>query len=191
MNSKRTGVTLIELMVTIAIMGIMITFGYSGYRSMAVRNQLSTHANIFLASLHRTRAEAVERQQRVTMCIPKSATQLTECDKAGADDWTAGWVIFVDDPIRDGIADNADELIYVHAPLAGKTTLKANQANFKNVISFTQSGVTRGIDGEVGAIKSGEIILCDADDEITEHRVIHIRRSGSPSVERLEESCSL
>lgn len=187
-DKAQRGVTLIELIVTIAILAIMVAIGFGGYQSMTIRNQLATHANLFLASLHRTRAEAVERQARVTMCIPKSAS-VRECDSTKSD-WTAGWIIFVDDD-RDGTMNDADDLIFDGGALLGSTTLQTQGTDYAYYVSFTQSGVTRGLSADSSSLESGTLALCDQKGSVGEHRIVTIRRSGSPSISRVEASCPL
>ena len=78
------GFTLIELMVTLALMAIMMVLAAPSFITFQRNSELTTTANSFLATLASARAEAMKRQLR-TFVIPLTPG-----------DWTSGWVAFVD-----------------------------------------------------------------------------------------------
>jgi type IV fimbrial biogenesis protein FimT len=94
------GFTLVELMVTIAVLAILLTLGVPSFTAVINNNRLAAGANEFAAALQHARMEAMRRNTRVIVC--RSDDQVS-CS-AGSE-WRA-WVVFVDRD-RDGVADAA------------------------------------------------------------------------------------
>ena len=82
--SAARGFTLIELMVTLALMAIMMVLAAPSFITFQRNSQLTSTANNFLASLSAARAEAMKRQLR-TFVIPVDGSN-----------WSSGWTVFVD-----------------------------------------------------------------------------------------------
>lgn len=80
----RQGFTLIELMVTVALVAVLMVLAVPSFITFQRNAELTSTANSFLATLTAARAEAMKRQLRVFV-VP---------NKAG--DWGSGWVAFVD-----------------------------------------------------------------------------------------------
>lgn len=66
---KSDGFTLIELMITILIFSITLTFGVSSYRTWVMNTQIRNAAESFQNGLLRTRAEAVKRNASTVFTI--------------------------------------------------------------------------------------------------------------------------
>ena len=61
------GFTLIELMVTIALLSILLTLGVPSFHSLIRNMSLTTQANQFVASVQLARSEAVRRNRSVLL----------------------------------------------------------------------------------------------------------------------------
>lgn len=66
-QSFKNGFTLIELMVTIAILAIIATIAVPSFQSIIERNRTVTQANNFLSAVQLARSEAVKRRDTVTL----------------------------------------------------------------------------------------------------------------------------
>ena len=66
---KSSGFTLIELMITIAIFSITLTFGVSSYRTWVQNNQIRNAAESIQNGIQRTRAEAVKCNANVAFTL--------------------------------------------------------------------------------------------------------------------------
>ena len=114
------GLTLVELMITLAITSILIT-GVAPSFSASVKNtRLATQLNELHTSFNLARSEAINRNSSITVCRSATSTSCTG-------DWQDGWIVFVDDD-SDGGVDVGDEIISVHGALPDGSTLISAQA---------------------------------------------------------------
>ena len=110
MNRQR-GFTLIELIITVAIVVILLTVGVPSFQEMMRSNRAATHANEFLTALNFARSEAVKRGRNVSLC---PSTDQATC--TGGTNWAAGWIVFF---VND---DGDDEVLRVWEALSGNPT---------------------------------------------------------------------
>jgi type IV fimbrial biogenesis protein FimT len=74
-SSLARGVTLIELLVTIVVLGVLLAFGLPSLRDFLVGNRLSSNVNGFIGLVNYARSEAIVRNQDVVIC-PKNASTI-------------------------------------------------------------------------------------------------------------------
>lgn len=84
----QTGFSLIELMVTVAVLAIILAIGAPSFLSVFNGNRLSTQANLLVGGLQAARSEAVRRNARVTVCRTETGTSCA----AGPGAWTQ-WLV--------------------------------------------------------------------------------------------------
>ena len=81
---RARGFTLIELMTTIAVLGVVLGIAVPGVRQLALDNRQSTQLNLFSSTLAMARSEAIKQNTRVAVC--PSSDRLT-CASAGTGWW--------------------------------------------------------------------------------------------------------
>lgn len=118
----RNGFTLIELMLVLAIFGIITALGVPSFRALMADNQATSAANELLYALQVARTEAVKRNVMVSMC--PTSDQIT-C--TGNGNWRVGWMIFVDDN-SNGARENTDEIIRIQNAFDTTVTLTGPNA---------------------------------------------------------------
>lgn len=148
-KSKHRGFTLIELIVTIAIAGILLAIAVPAFRGMILSNRLLTLNNETVRTMNLTRQEAIKRGVRVTMCPSTDGATCT------GGNWEQGWIVF-DDPNANATVDGAETVLQVHNGFGGLVTLRTD-ANFSNSMSYLPSGISRG----GGNLANGTFRLCD------------------------------
>jgi type IV fimbrial biogenesis protein FimT len=85
---KVTGFTLIELMVTLAIVVILLGVAVPSLTTFQRNAQLTSFANTMLASMNAARGEAMKRGV-YAMVMPFDGTNVST-------NWSSGWIVFVD-----------------------------------------------------------------------------------------------
>jgi type IV fimbrial biogenesis protein FimT len=103
MKAKQTGFTLVELMVTIVLVGILLGIGVPSFRDFIRNSRMTSAANDLLADLNLARSESVKRRVPVTLC--KSANG-SACDTSATSSFSR-WIVFVDDV--DAAATNSND----------------------------------------------------------------------------------
>lgn len=73
----RSGFTLIELMVVIALVAIILSLAVPSFREMIARNKLEGVAGEFITDLQYTRSEAVARNANLTVSVGAAGTCYT------------------------------------------------------------------------------------------------------------------
>lgn len=151
-SKQNSGFTLVELLITLAIVAIVATQAVPNFRVMVQNNKLIAKKNEFITTLNLARSEAVKRGTRVTVC---ASTNKTACN---SDDWSKGWIVFSDinaDTVLDsgtgGCQSGEDCLLRVGAD-TGEISLLSN--------NFTNNGHIQYL--ARGAIDSaGTFVFCD------------------------------
>ena len=85
------GFTLVELMVTVAVLSIVMLVAVPSFNSLVQGNRLTGQVNQFVAALNLAKAEAVKRNQAVLFC--HSADELS-CSEPPSGGWQ-GWIVGV------------------------------------------------------------------------------------------------
>lgn len=121
MNHRQKGLTLVELMVTLAVAIILIAVGMPLFSGIAANNRAVAEANLFLAGFKVARSEAVKRGTEVSVCaIDDPAASPLTCGTDNGD-WVNGLLVFTDAGTA-GSVDGTDARIKAFAnPTAGST----------------------------------------------------------------------
>lgn len=85
------GFTLIELVVTIAVLALLLGLGVPSLSNLIQSNRVTGHANGMVSALHFVRSEAVNRSETVRFCPVNDSHD--GCSEG--ENWAAGWVALV------------------------------------------------------------------------------------------------
>jgi type IV fimbrial biogenesis protein FimT len=113
------GFSLIELIVTLSIAGILLAVAVPNFIVFVQNNRLAGQANDLVTMLNYSRSEAVRRNQTITVC---SSTTGTSC--AGSTTWDTGLIVFVDSN-SNGTWDAGEVVLRVRQAMEGGNTLRA------------------------------------------------------------------
>lgn len=133
-HSSASGFTILELMVAVAIFGILLGVGVPSFTTMIRNNRLVDQTNALVSSLNAARSAAYTRGSPVTICAANAGQ--TNC--AGAlDSWDNGWIIFTD---RDtaGLVDGTDQVIETWPPIASGLRFQSGNVGF---VRFAADGM--------------------------------------------------
>lgn len=171
MTTKHTGFTLIELMVTIAVLGILLSIAIPSFQNMVLNSRITAQANQAITALNYARSEAIKRAAPATVC---STNNGTAC--AGSTNWSTGWMVFADAD-GDGTVDAGEAVLRVWPALGGSNTLTAGA---RVRVTFTATGFATGF--------NDTFRLCDSRGK--DHaRAIIINAMGRSYVEKGTAQC--
>lgn len=142
--NKYSGFTLLELLITIGIAGIVMALAIPNISELIKNERLVSASNNLLADLMLARSKAVERNQPVIVCASSDEETCTN------DSYEAGWIVIIDTDSN----GTGDELIKVQQITEGGITYKS-AANGLSVITFDGRGFLPS------GSTSGTISICD------------------------------
>ena len=117
-----SGVTLVELLVTLVIAGILVGLAAPQFSEMVRSSYLSGQANDLIADLNFTRSESIKRGGNVGLCAGNVTSGCTGT-------WTSGRVMFVDTNGNGAWDAASDSVIRSREALDGSTTLNTSIYN--------------------------------------------------------------
>lgn len=137
---RESGITLVELIITLAIAAILLSLAVPSFRAISQNNKAVAQGNQFVTAFSYARSEAVKRHLRVSVCA--SNVDQTAC--SGSNTWAAnGWIVFTDNVGTVGTIDAGDEILKVWVKLEGQSTVTTVPTDTAN-ISYLQSGALSG-----------------------------------------------
>lgn len=141
MNRRSTkGFSLLELMVTLAVAGVLAAIAVPNFQSFFQNNRLTAASNDLLRSIQVSRSEAIKRQTNVVVCA-SDAPDAADPDCSNGD--FEGWVVF-EDQDSDWEHDSTEEIIERHPLLHDSLTVLTDNGGF---VSFSRSGFANPSDG--------------------------------------------
>ncbi len=185
MKRAAAGFTILELMVVVAIVGILMAVAVPAMGNFIRNGRITAAANDVMAALHFTRSEAIKRRQPVTLCTSTNAllaTNLPNPNGTCADSqFLTGWIVF-EDLNQDGQRDPAgEELLLSHGPMNPQITAATEIDRFR--VTYLLNGFALNPNG-------ARLALCDqrgntpSGGELSAARGILIAVTGRAGVSR-------
>ena len=164
---RNIGFTLIELVITLTVAGILMAVAAPSMWTFLGQNRLTSNTNELIADINLSRSEAIKRSATTGIC--PTAQGGSACVSGG--DWINGWLVYYIDP-----ATNASVTLRLHDPLSGKNTLTAAAIN---IVYLKDGTVSSG---------AGNYDLCDT--KLHKFRRITISTTGRAALASLAaDSC--
>jgi type IV fimbrial biogenesis protein FimT len=160
-SSAVRGFTLFELMLVLAVAGVLIGIGIPSLSQFMRANQMTSAANDMLTAIHLARAESVKRRLPTEMCFTTTPTAaLPACDGNG----TQGWVVWVDDADPDathandnnGAVNTNEPILLRHAALPASINIVSKPALNAGYIAFMDTGFVKVAGDDIAGV-----VLCD------------------------------
>jgi len=153
--NRNAGFTLVDAMMTLAVVAILTTTAVPSMHSVIAENRLATQVNQVVGTLNLARSEAVKRGQRVIMCRSSNAL---DCERTSG--WQEGWIVFADNN-GNREHDAAETIIRVQGPLQRGTTITSGA---RRRIVFQPLGTSGGTNAtftfcDVGAVAKPRAVI--------------------------------
>ncbi len=165
--SLYSGVTLLELLVTLAIIAILTTSVVPALHTLVMSNRMNTQLNELLTALQGARSQAITRQQHVVLC--PSANQ-TSCLSSSA--WQTGWIVFADRNANKQLDQDESPL---RVQITSNSSLTISSSNGRQRIVLQPDGTAGG--------SNASFTFCDARGP-DQARAIIVALNGRPRVSR-------
>ncbi|MGI9258943.1 MAG: GspH/FimT family pseudopilin [Gammaproteobacteria bacterium] len=189
MNARQhRGLSLLELMVTLLVGGIVLGVGVPNFMEFRDNNAMITQANDLVTGIHLARAEAVKRQQPVTVCMSANPQDIVPACGPGPE---VGYIVFVDDinPLviagTDGNAvfDDGETLLMQHASPGGTIDFVGDS----DYLSFAGDGFVVPQATGQGLPSATTLLFCDRRGNSdtggrSSARVVTISPTGRPQI---------
>jgi len=151
---SQNGFTLYELMITLLVIGVVLTVGIPNLSEFTANSRMTGTANDLLSSFQLARSEAARAKAPVTICASANATNAAaNCGGAFAQ----GWIIFTDlngDIDRAGVGEN---VLRAQEAVPNGITITPNAG--ATYFSYAASGLGRGDVGGNPAVQTA--MICD------------------------------
>lgn len=167
------GFTLIELMVTVAVLAIVIAVAIPSFTTLVNNNRLTAQANELLAGLILARTEAIKQNQSMVFCHSVNGT---ECSAVPVKGWQ-GWLVHgtIDNtPLATGIIQSANMVV-----LSSKSVTDAVISGVGNSVRFTPQGLLRS--GSANNPLNGVVRVCLPSVDMDQNARDLVLRSGGRS----------
>ena len=151
--SNSNGFTLMELMVTLAVVGILISMAVPSFVNMVRDNRDIANTNQLSGVFRWARTEAIKQGNTITLC---ASTNQISC--AAQTSWADGWIVFIDqngdgafdsngdatlcdpDPDNDAATDDPEDCLLRSNDSLSSATLTASQ---DTPLTFTNKGLPK------------------------------------------------
>jgi prepilin-type N-terminal cleavage/methylation domain-containing protein len=160
---RSQGFTLVELLMVVAIIGILLSSGLTHYQELLARNQATVVVNWLISTIHFARYNAAKKNITVTLC----ALEGESCTR----NWHQGLNLFADNN-QNGKLDSHEKLIASLKPAAPAGSILWRSFGNKPYLQFTSMGYTN--------FQNGNITYCPKDPDSRFRRQIVITVQGRP-----------
>ncbi|WP_456405196.1 GspH/FimT family pseudopilin [Thiolapillus sp.] len=132
--TRPKGFTLVEVVVTVAVVGILASLAIPAFESIRARNAMAGSVNLFLAQAHLARSTAVTREKHITLCPTQNGS---ECH-ADHQSWQGGYLVFEDS--NKNQRRDPEEQIVSHQQQAHGGVKIHSSSNHRNRITYRPLG---------------------------------------------------
>jgi type IV fimbrial biogenesis protein FimT len=183
-QSHQPGFTIIELMVTLAIIAVLLTIVAPSLRDLRMNAAMTGAANDLITDLALARSESVKRGMRTAICTSTSGAACTNSL------WGQGWIIYLDSDADGDLAATTDIVKVAPAVSSGITISSVGHSTntaSARYIPFRPSGATNpaGPDISFTLCDSRTVTAVGANAAAQKARTVSVLRTGRANVSRI------
>jgi type IV fimbrial biogenesis protein FimT len=165
----QTGFTLYELLITVLIVGVILTFALPNLQDFARNSRMTATANNLHSAFHLARSESSRAKTNITVCA--SSNPLQKSANCGGT-WDQGYIVFVDEEPDRNRSGETETVLRAQGAIADSVSMAV--ANDATYFTFSSTGLGRAVPGNTPVSR---IVMCDDRGNIT--------ASGGSSAARL------
>lgn len=163
MKQRKRGYTLYELLMTLALVGIVLATGLPAFSGTLARQRQAVEINALFHSIHLARKESIMRRKVVSLCPSPDGLACSP-----GRDWSTGWILF-ENADRDSPpqVDTGEPVLRYHR-VSDDVRILANRRGFTLRATFLRA-------------TNGTFIVCDRQGRIPGKGLI-VSYTGRPRV---------
>ena len=136
MHRIASGYTLLELMLTTAVLGIVLGIGMPAFKALRESAEVTRTLHSATAALATARIEAIRRNRPVAVC-PSADGRTCRADLV----WDSGWIVFLD-AARSGEPESARDVLETAVGRSGGLMMRSTSG--RRLVRFTPNGWSAG-----------------------------------------------
>jgi type IV fimbrial biogenesis protein FimT len=155
-NRTQAGFTLYELLITVLIVGVVLTFAVPNMQDFARNSRMTSTANDLHAAFHLARSESSRAKSNISICPSDDGATCSGT-------WADGYIVFVDVDGDIAVDVGTDSVLRQHGAIEEGVTMKF--ANSGSYFSYSSTGLGRpGVGGNTAV---SQVVMCDSRGNIT------------------------
>lgn len=155
---QQAGFTLYELMITLTVVAIILSFGIPNLRDFTLNSRMTSTANDLHAAFLMARSEAAHAKTNVTICASADPMGAANCGGS----WDQGYVVFIDDNANQA-RDAGEAILRSHPPADSGVLLRV--ANGATYFMYAPTGLGRLDTGANQPLS--QVVICDERGNVT------------------------
>ena len=144
------GFTLYELLITVLVIGVILTFAVPNMQGFARNSRMTSTANDMHAAFHLARSESSRAKTNITIC---PSTDASSC----GGNWEQGYIVFVDEDGDLARSGATETVLRSHGPIADGVSLAV--ADDATYFSYSSTGLGRP--NVAGNTAISQVVMCD------------------------------
>lgn len=162
-TASMRGVTLVELMMTLAVLAIVAGIAVPAFASVVRSNRVTSYFNLLVGTLQMARTEAVRGRATVLVCPGDPARGCS-----GSLSWHDGWIVVLR-PGPHGQPDAGSRIVSMQQALPGGIRIESSRG--RQHVQYRPDGSARG--------SNLSLRFCLAD-QATAERALVVNNAGRP-----------
>lgn len=154
------GFSLVELMVAVAVAGILAAIAIPAFDSFILSNRLNAYASDFSAGARVARSEAMKRKLPVILCASSDGTGCADTDPDYSGGWERGWIV-----------------------LSGTTVIKRQQATVVGYLLLASSNRITFQPNGLGTTQT-TVTVCRSSPLGTQERLVTVSATGRTRISK-------
>jgi type IV fimbrial biogenesis protein FimT len=188
-HKRQQGFTLQELLIAMAVFGILVLVGIPSFMAYVRNSQISSTSLNFYTDILYARSEAIKRKTDIHICRSADVEASPPSCGGTANTWTKGWLVFIDKGgTTNEYDDGTDTLLRVGQPVNTNVSIVSN-ANADADVRFDDDGAL--------VVSGGDALFAVCDDrdqdgnlDEANGREIRIKAIGRAEINKPPSDCA-